>query len=136
MELMIISSVSDPGFPEHETRFLATFYYPKLVFFQLSNPGILKSWNCCCIKILAILITLKMQIGAYNGQISMFELSTIIMRHEVRVLLGDHRKFVVSPLIFWFNWPIQTDRDVVLHIIGVVANFCPFAKLIKYLPRE
>jgi len=44
-----------------------------------------------------------MQIGAYNGQISMFELSTIIMRHEVRVLLGDHRKFVVSPLIFWFN---------------------------------
>jgi len=47
--------------------------------------------------------TLSLQIGACNGQISTFELSTIIMRHEVRVLLGDHRTFVVGPLVFSFN---------------------------------
>jgi len=39
-------------------------------------------------------------------QISTFELSGIIMRHEVRVLLGDHRTFFVGPLVFSFNWPI------------------------------
>jgi len=33
-----------PGFPEPETRFfLAVFYYPKPVFFQLVKPGILKN---------------------------------------------------------------------------------------------
>ena len=50
-----------------------------------------------------MLITLKMQIGACNSQISTFELLTITMRHEVRVLLGDRRTFVVGPLIFSFN---------------------------------
>jgi len=54
-------------------------------------------------QILVILITLKLQIGACNGQIITFELSTIIIRHEVRVLLSDHRMFVVGPLIFSFN---------------------------------
>jgi len=43
---------------------------------------------------------MKFQFGACNGQISTFELSPMIMRHEVRVLLGDHRMFVVGPLIF------------------------------------
>jgi len=52
---------------------------------------------------LVILITLKLQIGACNGQISTFELSSIIMGHEVRVFLGDHRTFVVGPFIFCFN---------------------------------
>jgi len=60
-------------------------------------------WNCCCIQILVILITLKLQIGACNGQISTFKLSIIIMRHEGRVLLRDHRTFVVGPFIFSFS---------------------------------
>jgi len=34
-----------------------------------------------------ILIALKLQIGVCNSQISMFELSTIIMRHEVQFCL-------------------------------------------------
>ena len=35
------TSVSNPGFPEPETRFfLAIFYFPKPVFFQLPNPGV------------------------------------------------------------------------------------------------
>jgi len=46
---------------------------------------------------------MKLQISACCGQISTFELSIIIMRHEVRVLLGDHRTIVVGPLIFSFN---------------------------------
>jgi len=50
-----------------------------------------------------ILITLKLQIGACNGHISTFELSTIIMRHEVQILLGDHRTFVVGPFVTSFN---------------------------------
>jgi len=38
-----IASVSNPGFPEPETRvFLSIFYYPKPGFFQPPNPGILK----------------------------------------------------------------------------------------------
>jgi len=48
------------------------------------------------------------------------------MRHEARVLLGDHRTFVVGPLIFSFNRPIHTDHDVIWHIIGVYANFSLF----------
>ena len=47
-----------------------------------------------------ILITLKLQIGACKGQISMFELAANIMRHEVR---GDDRTVVVGPFIFSFN---------------------------------
>jgi len=35
-----IDSVSNPGFPEPETR---DFYYSKPDFFQLPNPGILKT---------------------------------------------------------------------------------------------
>jgi len=54
-------------------------------------------------QILLILITLTLQIGACNGQISTFELLTIILKHEVRVLLCNHRTFVVGPLIFSFN---------------------------------
>ena len=80
---------------------------------------------------LAILITLKLPIGVCNGQISTFGLLTITTRHEVRVLLGDHRTFVVGPFIFSFNWPIQADRDVILHIIGVYVNFCLFPNLIE-----
>jgi len=49
------------------------------------------------------MITLKLQIRACNGKISTIELSTIIMKHKVRVLLGDHRTFVVGPFIFLFD---------------------------------
>jgi len=36
-----LGSVSNTGFPEPETRFLAIFYYPETrIFFQLPNPGI------------------------------------------------------------------------------------------------
>ena len=35
-------SVSNPGLPEPETRFLAIFYYPKPVFFQPTIPDIKK----------------------------------------------------------------------------------------------
>jgi len=39
----VLTSVSNPGFPEPETRFfLAIFYFPKHGFFQLLNPDILK----------------------------------------------------------------------------------------------
>jgi len=34
-----MTSVSNPGFPEPETRFLAIFYYPKPVFFSTTKPG-------------------------------------------------------------------------------------------------
>jgi len=38
------ASASNPGFTEHETRFfLAIFYYPKPVIFQLPNPSILRN---------------------------------------------------------------------------------------------
>jgi len=43
-------------------------------------------------------MTLKLQIDVCNGQIGTFEHSTIIMRHGLRVLLGDNRTFVVGPL--------------------------------------
>jgi len=88
-------------FPECETwifRLFSTTRNPG--FFKYQTRVFQKTWNCCCIQILIILITLKLQIGACNGQISTFELSTTIMRHEVRVLFGDHRTFVVGPFIF------------------------------------
>jgi len=91
--------------PIRNPGFLAIFYYPKSVF-NYQTGVFKKNWNCCCIQILVILITLKLQIGACNGQISTCQLSTIIMRHEVRVLLGDHRTFVVGSFVFSFNWPI------------------------------
>jgi len=119
-------------FPNPKPVFLAIFYYPKPGFFLLPETRVFqKTWNCCCIQILVFVTTLKLQIGACSGQISTFELWTIIMRHEVRVLLVDHRTFVVGPSMFSFSWPIQMDRDVVLHITGVYANFCLFAHLIK-----
>jgi len=40
---LLPASVSNPGFPEPETRFLVIFYYPKPVFFQLPNPSSLKN---------------------------------------------------------------------------------------------
>jgi len=92
-------------FPNPKPGLFVYFLLPELSetrFFQLPNPGIFKNLELL-LHILLILITLKLQIGAGNGQISTFELSTIIMRHEVRVLLGDHRTFVVDPLIFSFN---------------------------------
>jgi len=46
---------------------------------------------------------MKLQISVCSGQISTFELSTIIVRREVRVLLGVHRTFVVGPFIFSFS---------------------------------
>ena len=90
-------SVSNLGFPELEIRFFCLFPVTRVF---------LKTWNSCCIQILIILITLKLQSGACNGQITTFQLSTIIVTNEVRVLLGDHRTFVVGPLIFSFTWPI------------------------------
>jgi len=52
---------------------------------------------------LVILIILKLQIGACYGQISMFELLTIIMRHDVCLFFSDHHMFIVGPFIFSFN---------------------------------
>jgi len=90
------------------TRFLAAFdckshemvlkiVFPTRVFWLFSptrNPGFFnyqtrvfwKTWNYCCIEILSIRITLKLQNDACNGQTSTFKFSIIIMRHEVRVL--------------------------------------------------
>jgi len=99
-EYIVNCGVSKQGFPNPKPVFLATFYYPKPIFFNHQTRVFQKTWNYCCIQILVILITLKLQIGACNGQISTFELSAMIMRHEVRVLLGDHRAFVVGPFIF------------------------------------
>jgi len=48
-------------------------------------------------------ITLKLQIGEGSGQISTFEVSIIIMRHGVRVFLGEHRTFCVGPFVFSFS---------------------------------
>ena len=101
------TSVSNPGFPEPETRFFCLFSPTRNPgFFVYQTRVLFEKWNCCCIIILVILITLKLQVGACSGQISTFELSTTIMRHEVRVLLGDHRTFVVGSFIFSFNSPI------------------------------
>jgi len=75
------------------------FYFrhcPKPVFFNCQTWVFKKNCNCCCILIFVILITLKLQIGACNGQINTYELSTIIMRHEVQVLFYDYRTFVVG----------------------------------------
>jgi len=52
---------------------------------------------------LVVLVTLKLQSSACNGQIITFEPLTIIMRHEMQVFLGDHRTFVVDLHIFSFN---------------------------------
>jgi len=91
-------------FPNTNPGFLNHFDNPKPGYFSTTKPRIFKNnWNCCCIQMLVILITQKLQIGAGNGQISTFELSTIIMRREVRVLPGDHPTFVVGPFIFSFN---------------------------------
>jgi len=97
-------SVSNPGFAEPETRFFGYFLQPETrLFFNYHTRVFKKNWNCCCIQILVILITLKLQIGACNGQIGTFKLSTIIMRHEVRVLLDNRSTFVVGPFIFSFS---------------------------------
>ena len=78
----------NPGFPEHETLFFWLFSTTRNPdFFNYQTRVFEKSWNCCCIPLLAILITLKFKIGACDGQISTFELSAIIMRYEVRVCL-------------------------------------------------
>ena len=72
------ASVSNPGFPEPETRFFGYFLLPETrVFFNYQTREFKKAWNCCCIQILVILITLKLQTGACNGQINTFELSTM-----------------------------------------------------------
>jgi len=91
-------------FPKPIPVFLAIFSCPKSVFFFNYQTRVFKkTCNCCCIQMLVILITLKSQIDVCNGQTSAFELSTIIMRHEVRALFSDHRTFVVGPFIFSFN---------------------------------
>ena len=60
-----LGSVSNTGFPEPETRFLAIFYYPKPgFFFNYQTRVFKKNWNFCYIQMLVILITLKLQIGA------------------------------------------------------------------------
>jgi len=38
----VASSVSNPGFPQPETRFFGYFLLPETRFFQLLNPGIIK----------------------------------------------------------------------------------------------
>jgi len=76
-------------------------------------------------QILVILITLKLQIDSCNGQISKFELSTIIMRHEVRVLLGYHCKFVVGLFIFSFN-------SYFSHSVSCYHSVC-FEVLLQFL---
>jgi len=89
-------SVSNPDFPE--TRFFWLFCTTRNAgFFKHETLVFKKTWNCCYIQILVILITLKFQVCACNGQIRTFELSTITMRHEVRVWLADHHTFVVGP---------------------------------------
>jgi len=98
------TSVSNPGFPTWNPFFFLFSTIRNPFFLNYQTRVFSKTWNCCCIQILVILIALKLQIGACNGQISTFELSTIIMRHVVLVLLGDHRTFIVGPLIFSFNW--------------------------------
>jgi len=121
---LVAALVFQPGF-------LGYFLLPETrVSFNYQARVFQKSWSCCCIKILVILTIVKLQIGT-------FQFSTVNMRHEMRVLLGDQRSFVDGPLIFSFNWRIWTDRGVILHIIGVYANFCLFANLIeKELPHE
>jgi len=95
-----VTSISNPSFPDPKPEVFGCFHLPETRLLTTKAGYCKKTWNCCCIQILVILITLKLQIGACNGQISVFELSTIIMRHEVGVLLGDHCTFVVGPFIF------------------------------------
>jgi len=61
-------------FPNPKPVFLAIFYYPKLVFFKYHTRVFKKTGIAYCIQILVIRITLKLQIGACNGQISTFKL--------------------------------------------------------------
>ena len=42
MSCEVASSVSNPGFPQPETRFFGYFLLPETRFFQLLNPGIIK----------------------------------------------------------------------------------------------
>ena len=85
------------------TFFLAFFYYPKPGFFQLLNPGILKNLELLLHSNISNSDNTKVADCACNGQINTFELSTIIVRQEVRLLLGHHHRFVVGPFIFSFN---------------------------------
>ena len=70
----VYTSVTNPGFSRNPV-FFDIFYYPKPVFFSTTRPGYFK--NPGIAVALVILITLKLQIGACNGQISTFELSAI-----------------------------------------------------------
>jgi len=72
---MMDSSVSNPGFPEPETRFLAIFNYPKSGFFQLPNPGIKKTLEFYSIQMLVSLMTLKLQISACKARLNLQILS-------------------------------------------------------------
>jgi len=64
----IKTSVSNPGFPVPEPRIFGYSTTETRFFFNDQTWVFEKSWNCCCIQILAILITLKLPIGACNGQ--------------------------------------------------------------------
>jgi len=100
----VVDSVSNPGFPEHETRVFGYFLLPETRIFQLPNPGIWKILELLLHSNITDSDNIEVQDWECNGQISTFELSPIVMRHEVRVLLGYHRTFVVGPLVFSFNW--------------------------------
>jgi len=97
-------SVSNPGFTKPETRVLWLFSTTRnLGYFTDQIQVFKKTWNCCCIQILMLLITFKLQIGVGSGRINLFELSTIIIWHRVWVFLGEHHTFCVGPFIFSFH---------------------------------
>ena len=62
-------------YPNPKPGFFGYFLLPETRAFFNYQTRELKNWNRCSIQILAILITLKFQIGACNGQIGTFELS-------------------------------------------------------------
>ena len=122
-------SVSNPGLPEPETRFLAIFYYPKPVFFSTNNPGYFKkNWNCCCIQIFVYLITLSWRVARVTAKSACL---------NFKLLSGGKFEFcslttVRSLLARLYPLSIDIFRPIVisLHIIRVYANFVFFANLI------
>jgi len=75
-----------PGFSRTRNPFfLAVSYYSEPVFVQLPNPGILKILELLLHSNISDSDNTEIQDWACNSQISTFELSTIIMKYEMRV---------------------------------------------------
>jgi len=77
-----MTGVSNPGFPELDTRIFSYFLSPETRFFSTTKLAYFKNLELLLHSKVVILITLKLQIGACNGQI--IARSNLNYYHEAR----------------------------------------------------